>query len=149
MRWQIHSGLDTTPTPLPNDRLAFLEMKESMLMSELEQMRAGVKPEGEQILEKLKTATSSLVPLSSADVVVDGEVQFSEAREETWKSIREVEASVERTRTAITESKGAVEKCSSLLLFRPSSLWVGSDTQRPPSAGRSPFCKRESSSGTP
>jgi len=48
VRWQIHSGLDTTPTPLPNDRLAFLEMKESMLMSELEQMRAGVKPEGEQ-----------------------------------------------------------------------------------------------------
>ena len=44
--WQIHRGLETTPTPLPHDRLTFLEMKESMLKSELEQMRAGIKTEG-------------------------------------------------------------------------------------------------------
>ena len=43
---QIHRGLETTPTPLPHDRLTFLEMKESMLKSELEQMRAGIKTEG-------------------------------------------------------------------------------------------------------
>ena len=69
-----------------------------------------------------KTNDPLLIPaLLFSDVVVDGEVQFSEAREETWKSIREVEASVERTRAAIATSKGAVEKCAPRFRF---SRWL-------------------------
>jgi hypothetical protein len=44
------------------------------------------------------------------DVLVEAELQMSEARSETWRSIRDVEASVEATRVAVLENRAAIER---------------------------------------
>lgn len=94
---QVHSTLDTASTALPHDRLSFLKMKEAVLKSELEQMRTG---------------------LTAEDVLVNAEVQMSEAQEETWRSIRDIESTIECLGGTVTETQKLVEREALILQER-------------------------------